>query len=134
MKIKINNNLSENINNINDNDIDNNNLKNNINNIGNLKDNIKQINLKNQDSKKNEKNKLNKNKINIIKGEANNGIIEEENPYLFYGVLATFFLFIFKTILAIENWNISMETIFNFIIIIIIGFMLIKNHIIDNNN
>ena len=131
---KINNNLNENINNINDNDIVNNKFKNNINNIGNIKDNIRQNNLKNQDSKKNEKNKLNKNKINIIKGEANNGIIEEENPYLFYGVLATFFLFIFKTILAIENWNISMETIFNSIIIIIIGFMLIKNHIIDNYN
>ena len=131
---KINNNLSENINNINDKDIVNNNLKNNINNIGNLKDNIRQINLKNQDSTKNENDKLNKNKINKIKCETNSDINEEENPYLFYGVLATFFLFIFKTILGIENGNISMETIFNFIIIIIIGFMLIKNHIIDNNN
>ena len=133
---KINNNLSENINNINDNEIFNNNLKNNIKNLGNIKDSIKQVNNKNQDNKKNEKekDKLNKNKINKVKDKTIIDMNEEENPYLFYGVFATFFLFIFKTILSIENGNISMETIFNFIIIIIIGFMLIKNHIIDNDN
>ncbi len=57
----------------------------------------------------------------------------ENNPYLYYGVLITFFLFIFKTVLGIESGNISSETFFNVLIIIIIGFMLIKNHIIDNN-
>ena len=126
------NNHSENINNLNDKD--NEILKDNINNIGNIKDDIKQVKPNYQDNKKNEMDKLNKNKRNKIIGKTNTDMIEEENPYLFYGVLATFFLFIFKTILGIENGNISMEIIFNFIIIIIIGFMLIKNHIIDNNN
>ena len=87
------------------------------------------------------------NKINEIKNGNNNvnkkilkekniNNIEEikQNSLLFYGVLITFFLFIFKTILSIEYGNISLETFFNVLIIIIIGFMLIKNYIIDNNN
>ena len=65
----------------------------------------------------------------------NNNLEEiEQNPFLFYGVLVTFFLFIFKTILNIEYGNYSLETFFNVLIIIVIGFMLIKNYIIDNNN
>lgn len=133
---KINNNLNQNINSINGND--NGNTNNNyINNISNIKEDIKQVNSKNimkKDNKNDEIDTLNKNKNSKIKSKINTDMNEEENPYLFYGVLGTFFLFVFKTILGIENGNISMETIFNFIIIIIIGFMLIKNHIIDNNN
>ena len=65
------------------------------------------------------------NNINVIK--------EEKNVFLFYGVLITFFLFLFKTILSIENGNISSETFFNILIIFVIGFMLIKTHILDSN-
>ena len=45
---------------------------------------------------------------------------------LFYGVLLSFFIFIFKTVLSIELGTFSFETCFNIIIIIIIGFMLFK--------
>ena len=78
----------------------------------------------------NNKTSKEKNKTN------NNSNVEEieQNPFLFYGVLVTFFLFIFKTILNIEYGNYSLETFFNVLIIIVIGFMLIKNYIIDNNN
>ena len=65
------------------------------------------------------------NNINVVK--------EEKNVFLFYGVLITFFLFLFKTILSIENGNISSETFFNILIIFVIGFMLIKTHILDSN-
>ena len=75
---------------------------------------------------------LNK-KINYGNINNNNKEEVENNPYLYYGVLIAFFLFIFKTVLGIESGNISSETFFNVLIIIIIGFMLIKNHIIDNN-
>ena len=98
------------------------NNNNNIINSNNTKDKIYK-----EENNINTSNKTN-NEINKI-----NTKTEEENPYLFYGVFITFFLFVFKTILSIENWNISSETIFNVFIVIIIGFMLIKNHIIDNN-
>ena len=71
------------------------------------------------------------------KNKASNNSNQEENEqnlFLFYGVLVTFFLFIFKTILNIEYGNYSLETFFNVLIIIVIGFMLIKNYIIDKNN
>ena len=58
---------------------------------------------------------------------------KEKDQFLFYGVLITFFLFIFKTMLNLEYGDISFENFFNFLKIIIIGFMLVKNHIIDNN-
>ena len=78
-------------------------------------------------------NKLEKNNNLNKKGYINKEEIAQ-NSFLFYGVLLTFFLFIFKTVLSIEYGNISSETFFNILIIIIIGFMLIKNYILDNNN
>ena len=93
-------------------------------------------------------NDINKNK-NIE--ESKNEIIESDKPknkiseninnknkkneqLLFYGVLLSFFIFIFKTILSIEKGPISLEIFFNLLIIIIIGYMLLKNHILDKND
>ena len=114
----------------------------------NKKDNIsfyEQNNFEDNIDKKN--NYINNNNIinnkllekNNIVNEVNNdnNLLNEEegqNNLLFYGVLITLFLFIFKTFLSIENGNASSETFFNFLIIIIIGFMLIKNNFIDNDN
>ena len=105
-------------------------------NNNNNKENIKEVNNIFNESKFEKNNNQNKN-CNIYNGPSYNNNIKEEteqNSFLFYGVLATLFLFIFKTVLSIEYGNISSETFFNILIIIIIGFMLIKNHIIDNNN
>ena len=93
------------------------------------------------DSKKNyinNNNKELKEKNNVVNTANNNINVNNEedgqNNLLYYGVLISFFLFIFKTFLSIENGNVSSETFFNFLIIIIIGFMLVKNNFIVNNN
>ena len=63
----------------------------------------------------------NKKEIKIIN---NRDKVKEQ--ILFYGVLLSFFIFIFKTVLSIELGTYSFETFFNILIIIIIGFMLFK--------
>jgi hypothetical protein len=63
----------------------------------------------------------NKKEIKIIN---NRDRVKEQ--ILFYGVLLSFFIFIFKTVLSIELGTYSFETFFNILIIIIIGFMLFK--------
>ncbi len=108
--------------------------------------NIKSKNLKNQKENNKENNKdqnliinktENKNvqkitKENLIDKNKNENIINN-NPnkaneqILFYGVLLSFFLFIFKTVLSFEMGTFSLETFFNIIIIFFIGFMLFKN-------
>ena len=82
--------------------------------------NDKEINSKEINNNLNLDNKNNKDKEEV-----------EDNPYLFYGVLITFFLFIFKTVLGIESGRISSETFFNLLIIAMTGFMLIKKYILD---
>ena len=94
---------------------DSNEIRNNINN------NNKENNIKNDNEIKNNINRNNKSNKEEV----------EENSFLFYGVLITFFLFIFKTVLGIESGTISSETFFNLLIIIVIGFMLIKKYILD---
>ena len=108
--------------------------------------NINNKNLKNQKENNKENNKdqnliinktENKNvqkitKENLIDKNKNENIINN-NPnkaneqILFYGVLLSFFLFIFKTVLSFEMGTFSLETFFNIIIIFFIGFMLFKN-------
>ena len=108
--------------------------------------NINNKNLKNQKEINKENNKdqnliinktENKNvqkitKENLIDKNKNENIINN-NPnkaneqILFYGVLLSFFLFIFKTVLSFEMGTFSLETFFNIIIIFFIGFMLFKN-------
>ena len=56
---------------------------------------------------------------------------KNKEQILFYGVILSFFIFIFKTVLSIELGTFSLETFFNIIIIIIIGFMLCKNQYIN---
>ena len=68
-------------------------------------------------------NKNENNKINLL--IINKDITKEQ--LLYYGVMLSFFLFIFKTVLSIELGTFSLETFFNFLIIFIIGFMLVKN-------
>ena len=63
----------------------------------------------------------NKKEIKIIN---NRDKVKEQ--ILFYGVLLSFFIFIFKTVLSIELGTYSFETFFNILIIIIIGFILFK--------
>ena len=74
------------------------------------------MNKKNEIIEKNQ----NENKIN-------NNLIKANEQILFYGVLVSLFLFLFKSVLSIELGTFSLETIFNFLIIFIIGFMLFKN-------
>jgi hypothetical protein len=56
-----------------------------------------------------------------------NNTDKAKEQILHYGVMLSFFIFIFKTVLSIELGTFSLETFFNFLIIIIIGFMLVKN-------
>ena len=84
----------------------------------NIKENEKEKNkdlINEQENKKSDKIKDNKEKA--------------KEQILFYGVLLSFFLFIFKTVLNIELGSFSLETFFNCLIIIIIGFMLFKNQV-----
>ena len=67
---------------------------------------------------------------NMKKNKINNSKDKTKERILFYGVLLSFFLFIFKTTLNIELGTFSLETFFNCLIIILIGFMLFKNQII----
>ena len=60
------------------------------------------------------------------KNEIINNRDKAKEQILFYGVLLSFFIFIFKTVLIIELGTFSFETCFNIIIIIIISFMLFK--------
>ena len=109
---------------------------------GNIKNkNSKNINEIKKENKK-DKNVIN-NKIenkNIQKIKKNNIIDKNQNEnkiknnsnkeneqILFYGVLLSLFLFIFKTVLSFELGTFSLETFFNIIIILFIGFMLFKN-------
>ena len=108
--------------------------------------NINNKNLKNQKEINKENNKdqnliinktENKNvqkitKENLIDKNKNENIINNNQnkaneQILFYGVLLSFFLFIFKTVLSFEMGTFSLETFFNIIIIFFIGFMLFKN-------
>ena len=85
----------------------------------NIKENEKEKNkelIDKQDNKKSDKIKDNKEKA--------------KEKILFYGALLSFFLFIFKTTLNIEMGTFSLETFFNCLIIILIGFMLFKNQVI----
>ena len=65
------------------------------------------------------------------KNKINNSKDKTKERILFYGVLLSFFLFIFKTVLSIELGTISLDTFFNFLIIIVIGFMLYNNKIFN---
>ena len=56
-----------------------------------------------------------------------NNTDKAKEQILHYGVMLSFFIFILKTVLSIELGTFSLETFFNFLIIIIIGFMLVKN-------
>lgn len=56
-----------------------------------------------------------------------NNTEKAKEQILHYGAMLSFFIFIFKTVLSIELGTFSLETFFNFLIIIIIGFMLVKN-------
>ena len=107
-------------------------------NIDNSKNNnfvrtIKDKNLIKIDNNKIEnKNFLKNNKNEIIEknqneNKINNNSIKANEQILFYGVLVSLFLFLFKSVLSIELGTFSLETIFNFLIIFIIGFMLFKN-------
>ena len=107
-------------------------------NIDNSKNNnfvrtIKDKNLIKIDNNKIEnKNFLKNNKNEIIEknqneNKINNNLIKANEQILFYGVLVSLFLFLFKSVLSIELGTFSLETIFNFLIIFIIGFMLFKN-------
>ena len=119
---------------------------NNINN-DNIKfeKNIKEINTNimpndniNEENKKNniKENEKDKNKELIDKQENKKPDKIKDNKekakeqILFYGALLSFFLFIFKTTLNIELGTFSLETFFNCLIIILIGFMLFKNQVI----
>ena len=77
--------------------------------------------IKEKNNALNDKNK-NKKEIIII-----NNKDKRKEQILFYGVILSFFIFIFKTVLSIELGSFSLDTFFNFLIIIIIGFMLVKN-------
>jgi hypothetical protein len=106
-----------------------------------LKNENKMNNAKNEDKENNIINdkEINDKEINNNLNIANKNNKDkdkeevEDNPYLFYGVLITFFLFTFKTVFGIESGAISSETFFNLLIIAIIGFMLIKKYILDND-
>ena len=104
------------------------------------KDNITEKNTKeisseftrinNNDGK--EKNKiLNKKFEKSLEKSLNNNNDRKKEQILLYGVLLSFFIFIFKTVLTIEQGTFSLETFFNLLIIIIIGFMLLKNKSLD---
>ena len=69
---------------------------------------------------------MNKNENKTINILINNTDKAKEQ-ILHYGVMLSFFIFVFKTVLSIELGTFSLETFFNFLIIIIIGFMLVKN-------
>jgi hypothetical protein len=68
---------------------------------------------------------------NMNKNKINNSKDKTKEQILFYGVLLSFFLFIFKTVLSIELGTISLDTFFNFLIIIVIGYMLYNNKIFN---
>ena len=108
-----------------------------INNEKKIINSIKIFNNNNKIQKNNKENIEEKKKIIINKNENDkeNIIInyKEKNKeqILFYGVILSFFIFIFKTVLSIELGTFSLETFFNIIIIIIIGFMLCKNQYIN---
>ena len=89
------------------------------------KENETKINNNNTFKQKHDEimNKNENNKINLL--IINKDITKEQ--LLYYGVMLSFFLFIFKTVLSIELGTLSLETFFNFLIIFIIGFMLVKN-------
>ena len=106
-------------------------------NIDNSKNNnfvrtIKDKNLIKIDNNKIEnKNFLKNNKNEIIEknqneNKINNNSIKANEQILFYGVLVSLFLFLFKSVLSIELGTFSLETIFNFLIIFIIGFEKLK--------
>ena len=99
--------------------------ENNINKENNKDKNVIINKIENKNAQKITKNNLidkNKNE-NKIKNNQN----KENEQILFYGVLLSLFLFIFKTILSFEFGTFSLETFFNIVIIFFIGFMLLKN-------
>ena len=83
--------------------------------------------INNKTENKNIKKITKSNLINKNENKINNNSNKANERILFYGVLLSLFLFIFKTILSFEFGTFSLESFFNIIIILFIGFMLFKN-------
>ena len=108
----------------------------NINKISSNETNKDDKNINKEAEKNINKNITNKTEEKLIdknmkKNKINNSKDKTKERILFYGVLLSFFLFIFKTVLSIELGTISLDTFFNFLIIIVIGFMLYNNKIFN---
>ena len=108
----------------------------NINKISSNETNKDDKNINKEAEKNINKNITNKTEEKLIdknmnKNKINNSKDKTKEQILFYGVLLSFFLFIFKTVLSIELGTISLDTFFNFLIIIVIGYMLYNNKIFN---